>query len=154
MQGNAPKEAALDALVRAQLVVDPPPEVQDRILASVLSAVDSAAMQAPVTLVAPRLGPIPPSSLLPPRPLSLLTYAILGLVVAVYGGLVGGFGDTEGLLTLARQAVYALTLVLRSPLRELLVELVQGLAEHAIWLTLLPIVWYLWDSDRTAARQT
>jgi hypothetical protein len=153
MMGEEATEALLDRVVRGQLVVDPPPELQAGILASVLSAVarDTLARTARARS-ASAVQAAPAGSA--PRPLSLAAYALLGLVVALYAGLVGSLGGPEWPLVLARQGVYALSLVLSSPASWLLLELAQGLAEHAVWLAFLPIVWYLWESDRASARQT
>ena len=134
-------DGALDALVRNELVLDPPPELQERILASVLSAAEAPAVARP----------------LPSRPLpslSLVAYALLALVAGLYAGLVGVLGGPEWPLEVGRAALHSATIILSSPVGWLLADLAQQLADQAVWLLLLPLVWYLWENDRSTVGQT
>ena len=139
------RDAALDALLRSRLVVDPPADVQARLLAVVMSA--AAAPDARRSVEGSRSAAAPAT---PVRALPLLAYVLLGLACALYAGLVGGMVADPS--ELAWQAVRAAVLF-GSPPRWLLPDLLQYAAGYAMWLLLAPLVWYLWESDRSAAPQ-
>ena len=140
------RDAALDALLRSRLVVDPPADVQARLLAVVMSA--AAAPDARRSVEGSRSAAAPAT---PVRALPLLAYVLLGLACALYAGLVGGMVADPS--ELAWQAVRAAAALFGSPLRWLLSDLLQHAAGYAMWLLLAPLVWYLWESDRSAAPQ-
>ena len=144
------EDGALDAVLRPQLVVDPPPEVQARVLAAVLQTVDAS--RAAQDVAAP-LRPVATSATAGPG-LTLLAYAMLAVAIGLYAGLLGGLGVASGPVTLTAQLGQAAAVLFGSPLRWVLAELLQYAAGHALWLLLAPLVWYLWDGDRAAARRT
>jgi hypothetical protein len=147
------REAALDRVLRTSLVLDPPPDVSARILAGVLASADEmfAPRQAFATPEAPvPMAPWASAADRTPRPLSLAGYALLALVVALYAVVVGALSGIGGPAGLVQQVVESVTLILGSPAMRLLAPLAERLAQYTVWLLLVPVIWYLWDSDRAA----
>lgn len=140
-------ERDLDTLVRPSLVTEPPADVQASILAAVLHAT-AAPQQLPSTVAAP----IPTAA----QPIPLAAYLLLAAVLVAYlaalswfQGLVGGGG---WLPTLVEQLMTVSELVVgRLPADEPL-ALLRLVAQRAPWIALLPLVWLLWERDRSATR--
>jgi hypothetical protein len=140
-------EHELDRLARPALVMAPPPDVQQAILAAVLQA----ASQTPQPVV---VAPMPAPA---ERSISLTSYLLLAGVVVAYlaalswvQGLVGG-GDW--LPTLAAQLLAASDAMLGPlPVSEPL-TLLWLLFQRAPWVALLPLAWLLWERDRASASQ-
>ena len=147
---SRPNDPALDALLRPRLVVDPPADVQARLLAAVLDAAGAATLAQNVTpAVPPETTPRRTG-----RELTLLAYVVLALAIGLYAGLLGGLGLGAAPLTLSPELGQAATILFGSPARWMLVELLQYAADHAVWLLLAPLAWYLWEGDRAAAGRT
>jgi hypothetical protein len=151
------REAALDRVLRTSLVLDPPPDVRARILAGVLAS--AGELFAPQPTLATRAAPIPAATWSPvagqaSRPLSLAGYALLALVVALYAVIVGALSALGGPTGLVQQVVESVTLILGSPAMRLVPPLAERLAQYSAWLLLVPVVWYLWESDRAALTRT
>ena len=143
-------ERDLDVLVRPSLLIDPPADVQQSILAAVLQA--AAPVQMPVRVPA-MATPIPSPDA---RPIPLAAYLLLAAVLVAYvatlSWLQGLFGGAGWLPTLMNQLLVVSELVVgRLPSGEP-VALVWLLLQHAPWLALLPLGWLLWERDRAAAR--
>jgi hypothetical protein len=150
-------ERELDRLARPALMVAPPPDAQQAILAAVLQA---AAEQPRPVLVAAAPAfrptvPVTPIPVPPERPISLTAYLLLAGVVVAYlaalswvQGMVGGGG---WLSTLAAQLLAAYDAIvgplsLTEPL-----TLTWTLLQRAPWIALLPLAWLLWERDRASA---
>jgi hypothetical protein len=147
-------EDPLDSLLRRHLVLDPPSELQSSLLSAALAEVGSTALSPrAVTLAEPADDTMPwfvASSV--PR-LSLGTYGLLAVLVAVYVAMVRSLGMDWPLV--AAWEVYAvISFVLRTPAGPVIGGLVGGLGDRLAWLALVPIVWHLWRSDRAALRPT
>lgn len=140
-------EHRLDDLVRPSLVVEPPPRFRADLLATVLRAAD-------VTDFAPaadRAVAAPPAL---GTGLSPLTYAAVAALVAAYlalVGVIGGFvAEWEWLPVLVEQLGTAAGVVGGPSGDGLLGVLLPRLAEQAPWLALVPVLWFLWERDRSA----
>ncbi len=145
-------ERRLDDLVRPSVVVDPPPVVQADLLAAVLLAADAIYATPIVSRVAER--PIVAA----PAALSPLVYVLVAALVGTYLAVVGTvgplFGAGEWLPVLLAQLQTAASLLAGSSGDGLPGVLGQPLAELAPWLALAPLLWYLWDRDRAALKQS
>ncbi|MCC7370832.1 MAG: hypothetical protein IT306_20605 [Chloroflexi bacterium] len=137
----------LDALVRPALLAEPPPAVQQSILAAVLLA--AAAQPTPVPVAAPQPADVPG------RPLPLLAYLLLAAVLVAYvagvSWLQGLFGNVTWLSILAGQLLTISDLVFGRPDTGEPLTLAWQLFVRAPWLALLPVAWLLWDRDRATA---
>jgi hypothetical protein len=135
------REPRLAARLRPALLVEPPVHVQRAILAAVLLA----ARQRPAVL------PLP----VPARTISPLAYLLLGAVLLAYAGVVswlnGLVGSTGWLTTLLRQLAVAADVLIGQPLSAEPITLAWMLVQAAPWLLLLPLGWFLWERDRSAA---
>lgn len=142
-------EDPLDGLLRSHLVLDPPPELQSSLLAAALAEAEStAASRGAVTFAE---APVPWFLAPPVRRLSLGAYGVLAMLVAVYVAMVGSLG-MDWPLGAAWELYAAISFVLRTPAGQVIGGLVGGLGDRLAWLALVPIVWYLWSSDRAALR--
>ena len=141
-------ERDLDALVRPALVVDPPPDVRQAILAAVLQAAAPSGSRLPVPTVA---TPIPAA-----RPIPLAAYLLLAAVLVAYvaalSWLQGLFGGAGWLPALLNQLLAVSDLVVGRPETTEPFALLWLLFQRAPWLALLPLGWLLWERDRAAAR--
>jgi hypothetical protein len=137
-------ERDLDALVQPALVTDPPPDVQRSILAAVLQATAMPTATArPVAMAAAA------------RPIPLLAYALLAAVLVAYAaaiswlnGFVGGAGWVS---VLASQLLAVSELVVGRPAAGEPMSVVWLLVQRAPWIALLPLAWWLWERDQSAA---
>jgi len=142
-------ERDLDALVRPVLVVDPPDDVQQSILAAVLRAT-AVPVAAPVMVAAPTqataaAGPVPLAAY-------VLLAAVLVVYVAALSWLQGFFGGGGWLPTLVAQLVAVSELVVGRPTSSEPLSLLWTMVQRAPWIVLLPLGWLLWERDRAAAR--
>ena len=135
-------EAALDDLLRAALVVEPPAAVQRKLLASALRVADGLAAARPEPTEAR------------PRRVPLVAYVLLGLLVALYAGLLGPVWGWEGPGAFAGEAILSIRILLSSPLTWIIADLVERATDQIVWALVAPLVWYLWQSDRAAAGQS
>ena len=139
-------ERRLDDLVRPSLVVEPPPRLRDDLLATVLRAAD-------VIDFAPPMGRAVTAPTAPGAGLSPLAYAAVAALIAAYLALVGVIGglvaEWEWLPILIQQLATAASLVTGPGGDGLLGVLLTRLAEGAPWLALLPVLWFLWERDRS-----
>jgi hypothetical protein len=147
-------ERDLDALVRPSLVTDPPPAVQQAILAAVLQAAAPAPVPTPVLTPLPVLTPPVPDAA-GARPIPLAAYLLLAAVLVAYvaavswlQGLVGGTGWLPAMLN---QLLTVSELVVGRPETTEPMALAWLLLQRAPWLALLPLGWLLWERDRAAA---
>lgn len=158
-------ERDLDALVRPALVLDPPPDVQQSILAAALQATAHApalhpSLAPPIPNSAPIptwAQPIPASEPASDRPLPITAYLLLAAVLVAYIAAVswlnGLFGGGAGWLsTLLTQLLAVSDLVVGRPETREPLALVWQLFQRAPWLALLPLGWLLWERDRAATR--
>lgn len=134
----------LDDLLRPALVLDPPPAVQQSILAAVLqSAAPEAAVPRAVASVSSRM-------------VSPAAYLLLGAALLAYVALVswlqGLLGGASWLATMARQILVAADILLGVswPLDPL--ALTSAVLQWAPWLALLPVVIFLWERDRAPSQ--
>jgi len=136
-------ERDLDALVRPSLVMDPPADVQQAILAAVLQA--AAPVRTPIAAT-----PVPAA-----RPIPLAAYLLLAAVLVAYVAAVSWFqglvGGTGWLPVLMNQLVAVSDLVVGRPETAEPLALAWLLLQRAPWLALLPLGWLLWERDRAAA---
>jgi hypothetical protein len=145
-------EDPLDRLLKSHLVLDPPPELQSRLLSAALAAAEStAASPRAVTLAEPQDETVPWFLAPPMRRPSLGAYGLLAMLVALYVAMVGSLG-MDWPMAAAWELYTALSFVLRTPAGRVIGDLVGGLGDRLAWLALVPIVWYLWKSDRAAQR--
>jgi hypothetical protein len=147
-------ERDLDALVRPSLVLDPPPDVQQAILAAVMHAAAPAPVPTPV--LTPMPAPAPPFSGAAARPIPLAAYFLLAAVLVAYvatlswlQSMVGGGGWLPVLMS---QLLAVSERVVGRPETTEPLALLWLLLQYAPWLALLPLGWLLWERDRAAAR--
>ena len=143
-------ERRLDDLVRPSLVVEPSARVRADLLATVLRAadvIDFAPAISPPVVAAPPLG----------AGLSPLAYAAVAAVVASYLTLVGPVGGSlaewQWLPVLVQQLGSAAGFVAGTSGEGFVGTLLPGMLERAPWLALVPLLWFLWDRDRSLLRQ-
>ena len=144
-------ECRLDDLVRPSLVVEPPARVRADLLATVLRAADVIdsvpTVQQPVLAAAPPLG----------AGLSPLAYAAVAAIIAAYLTLVGPVGGSlaewQWLPVLVQQLGSAAGFVAGMSGEGFAGTLLPGVLERAPWLALVPLLWFLWDRDRSLLRQ-
>jgi hypothetical protein len=133
----------LDDLVRSSLVMAPPAQVQQSILAAVLLAA------APQHVVMP----IPIAE--PVRPVPLAAYVLLAVVLVAYvasvSWLEGLFGNVTWVSILFRQLLAATEQTVGRPAATEPFTLAWRLVLQAPWIALLPVGWLLWDRDRASA---
>jgi hypothetical protein len=145
MDDLARRDARLDDLLRPALLVEPPPEVQQALLAAVLSVAP-----APVPAARPSMITRPAHSV------TLLTYALLAAATLAYVGLLtwfqGLFEGSSWIVALARSLVSTADLYFGQPLASDPLGLVAAALKVAPWLVLLPIALLLWQRDRAAAQ--
>ena len=143
-----PWERELDDLVRPSLVVEPPADVQQSILAAVLLAT------APPRPPAMPAGAAVPAAMAG-RPVPLSAYLLLaGVLVAYLTGvswLQGMFGNVTWLTILAQQLLAVSELAVGRPPASEPLALVWQLFLRAPWVALLPVAWLLWERDRTSS---
>ena len=136
----------LDELVRPSLVMAPPPEVQQSILAAVLLAT------APQPVAVP--GAVPTAAADSGRSVPLAAYVLLaGVLVAYVAGvswLEGLFGNVTWVSILVQQLMAATEQAVGRPSTAEPMTLVWELFLRAPWVALLPVVWLLWDRDRAS----
>jgi hypothetical protein len=142
----------LDALLRPVLLVEPPPAVQQRILATVLRA---TAAPVAVPIATNQANATQPNVAAPDRTVSLLTYLLLGAVLVAYAALLpwiqSAMGGIDWVSTMVRQLLVAVDLLVGQPLPTEPLALAGVLVKVAPWLLLAPLAWLLWDRDRTSA---
>ena len=143
-------ERHLDDLVRPSLVVEPSPRFQADLLATVLRAADVIDF-APAADRAVAAPPVLGTGLSP------LTYAAVAALVAAYLALIGVIGsfvaDSAWLPVLVEQHGTAASDETGASGDGLLAVLLPRLAEQAPWLALVPVLWFLWERDRSALGQ-
>ena len=141
-------EHRLDDLVRPSLVVEPPPRVRADLLATVLRAADVIDFAPTVGRTVVADPPVQGTALSP------LAYAAVAALIGAYlalVGFVGGFvAHWDWLPILVQQLGTAASFVAGSSGDGLLGVLVPRLADQAPWLALLPVLWLLWQRDRSA----
>jgi hypothetical protein len=156
MDERTPAERRLDALIRPALVVDPPAEVQQSILATVLAVAPALIVaSASVAALRPRPVAVPAAA---GRPVSLVAYLLLGAALLAYVGVVswlqGVVGGSDWLGTMARQVLAAVDLALGGAVSTDPLTLLSTLWQAAPWLAVLPVAVYLWERDRAPSRTT
>lgn len=133
----------LDALVRPSLMMAPPADVQQSILAAVLLAAAPQPVAVPIAVAEPT------------RPIPLAAYVLLaGVLVAYVAGiswLEGMFGNVTWVSILFQQLLAAAEQTVGRPSASEPFTLAWQLFLQAPWIALLPVGWFLWDRDRTSA---
>jgi hypothetical protein len=136
----------LDMLVRPTLVTEPPPDVQQSILAAVLLATAPQPVAIPGAM---------PAAAEPPRPVPLAAYVLLAAVLVAYvagvSWLEGVFGNVTWVSIMVQQLVAVTEHAIGRPSTNEPMALVWNLFLRAPWIALLPVAWLLWDRDRTSA---
>lgn len=136
----------LDGLVRPSLVMEPPAQVQQSILAAVLLATAPQPMAVPIAV---------PAAADNGRSVPLAAYVLLAGVlvayVAVISWLEGFFGNVTWVSILVQQLVAAAEQTVGSPSTAEPMTLAWELFMRAPWVALLPVAWLLWDRDRTSS---
>lgn len=140
-------ERRLDDLVRPSLVVEPPPRVGEDLLATVLRAADVIDFVPPVHRAVAAAPPALGAGLSP------LAYAAVAALIAAYVavvGVIGGFvAEWDWLPVLMQQLGTAVGVATGPGGDGLLEALLARLAEGAPWLALVPVLWFLWERDRS-----
>ncbi len=139
-------ERRLDALVRPILLVEPPAEFRTSLLASVLRAADALDAERPALHV----SAIPSVATSPD--LSAWAYPAVAALIATYLAVIGSLGGAavrwDWLPVLIEQLQAAASIVGGGAPGGLIIVVLQGLAEQAPWVALLPLLWLLWERDR------
>ncbi len=130
------RERALDKLLRASLIVDPPMELRERLLAHV---VDIPRAHVPASIASLAGGQI--------GPLQVPGYLLVALAIAVYSTVIGTIGSDWPMVAVA-QVWLAARFVFDSPAGSVLGELASQLEGYALWLMLIPVAWLLWEGDQ------